>query len=278
MFFLFYIVKYLGQLVVTTFLFYSGYGTIKSIKTKKYYLNNIPKKVIHLWIKFSFVIFIFLLLNIYLDNHYTHFEIILSFVGWESIGNSNWYIFCILLLYIFTYIGFSVTKNNKKSLLILIVLVVILMNILFIFKHEHHWFNTLPCYVVGCIYYFIQKKIEKYLSEKKHYYLVILIISIMFILSYIAYAKINSFIYFVSAILFVLLIVILSMRIKINNRVLLFFGKHSFEIYILQRIPMILFNWLKDCVMLYFILVFVITIIMSIWMKRMSCYCHKTKY
>lgn len=66
-------------------------------------------------------------------------------------------------------------------------------------------------------------------------------------------------------VVFAFAVVWLTMRIKPKNRVLVFFGKNLFEIYILQRIPMIFFEWLgiDDInVILYFILCFVVTLIM----------------
>ena len=42
--------------------------------------------------------------------------------------------------------------------------------------------------------------------------------------------------------LILLVLVVLSMKIKIGNRLLQFFGAHVFSIYILQRIPMLLLS------------------------------------
>ena len=39
-------------------------------------------------------------------------RILLSLIGWKSIGNSNWYMFDILLLYVLTYVAFKVTKKQ----------------------------------------------------------------------------------------------------------------------------------------------------------------------
>ena len=66
-------------------------------------------------------------------------------------------------------------------------------------------------------------------------------------------------------IIFAFAVVWLTMRIQPKNKILIFFGQNLFEIYILQRIPMIIFEWLgidDISIILYFILCFVVTLIM----------------
>ena len=46
----------------------------------------------------------------------------------------------------------------------------------------------------------------------------------------------------VEAIVFALLVIVLSLKISINNKPLAWLGKHTFEIYVLMRIPMKLFG------------------------------------
>lgn len=96
---------FFGQLVVTTFLFYSGYGVLTSINRKKEaYIRTIPVKVLELIFDFSVAIVLFLIVQSFFGRFFDPIEIILSCVGWISVGNSNWYLFDILLLYMITYV------------------------------------------------------------------------------------------------------------------------------------------------------------------------------
>ena len=105
---------YLEQLIVTTFLFYSGYGILVSLKNRKDYLHTFPKRILGLWLRFAAVVCLFLLLNQFLGKEYSISTILLSFTAWQSIGNSNWYILAILTLYLLSYTGGVLTKDQLQ--------------------------------------------------------------------------------------------------------------------------------------------------------------------
>ena len=66
---------YLSQLIVTTFLFFSGFGIMESIKNKKeLYINSIPKKrFLNTLINFDFAILLFLICNLLIGENYIIF-------------------------------------------------------------------------------------------------------------------------------------------------------------------------------------------------------------
>lgn len=65
--------SYLGQLIVTTFLFYSGYGMLVSLKNKPHYLQSVPKRFFKVWFQFAMAICLFLILNMVMGTHYSCF-------------------------------------------------------------------------------------------------------------------------------------------------------------------------------------------------------------
>lgn len=97
------------QLLVVMFLFYSGYGVMESIGKKgSVYVNSIPKKrILATLLNFDIAVLVFLLLDILICKKLNMTDILLAFTGWTSLGNSNWYIFVILVCYLITWIGFS---------------------------------------------------------------------------------------------------------------------------------------------------------------------------
>lgn len=105
----------LGQLVVAPFLFYSGYGMMEQIKKRgKAYVDDIPKKrIFKTWFHFALAVVLYLLLSFYLRKGYSLSTIFLSFIGWSSLGNSNWYIFAILVMYICTYVSFMFLNDGR---------------------------------------------------------------------------------------------------------------------------------------------------------------------
>ena len=87
--------KNVGQWVVAMFLFYSGYGVMESINKKgREYLASFPRKrILCVLANFDVAVLAFFLTNICLGKYFTPQEYLLSFIGWTSVGNSNWYIF-----------------------------------------------------------------------------------------------------------------------------------------------------------------------------------------
>ncbi|MDE5670407.1 MAG: hypothetical protein K2I14_02950, partial [Eubacterium sp.] len=84
---------FLGQLVVVTFLFFSGYGMMESIcKKGKAYVKNIPGgRLFKVWYHFAIAVLFYIILNLSLGRSYSVKTTLLAFTGWSSISNSNWY-------------------------------------------------------------------------------------------------------------------------------------------------------------------------------------------
>ena len=264
----------IDQLMVTTFFFYSGYGILESIKNKKDYIKLFPKKrLLPLWFNLLIGDVLFLIMNIVLHINYSIKDIVLSLVGYTSIGNSNWFIFITFILYIFTIIAFSIfdTKENIKwSVCIVSILSIILVGVLGVFK-PYYFVNTLLCFPLGMLFSLFKLEIETIV--KKHYVLFFVVSLISFVLLFLIRKKYgigNNYYYNILSCSFVIFIVICSMKFSFNNKLFEFFGQHVFWIYVLQRIPMICLKGKIDNNYLYFITCFIITIVMSYVMNKFS--------
>ena len=87
----------------------------------------------------------------------------------------------------------------------------------------------------------------------------------------------------ISILMFVLVfgVILFTMRIKINNPFLNVCGDYLFEIYILQRIPMILLSYYglaKSSLYVYLLLIFVITLILSYYINKFMSLLKKKIY
>ncbi len=91
-----------------------------SIMHKDSYVRTIPKRTLKLLIRFDVAIVLFLIVGLMIGKHYPLQRILLSFIGWKSVGNSNWYIFVVLCLYVFTFVADTIFKN-KYTLIALFV-------------------------------------------------------------------------------------------------------------------------------------------------------------
>ena len=96
----------IGQLMVVMFLFFSGYGIMESYKKKgAYYVTSMPKKrILTTLLNFDVAVLFYIALNVLLGKSMTVSQVFLSFIAWDSVGNSNWYIFVILVCYTLSYL------------------------------------------------------------------------------------------------------------------------------------------------------------------------------
>ncbi len=267
--------SWLGQLIVTTFLFYSGYGIMYSIMHKDNYVRTIPKRALKLLIRFDVAIILFLIVGLIIGKHYPLQRILLSFTGWKSVGNSNWYIFVVLCLYVFTFVAGIILKN--KYLLIALFVAACGLGYIFVVSllgKGTYWYDTILCYPAGMLFAVNADKINSILKKSMAGRVLSIIFTfVLFILCYNLRSNISDpyakvLMYELTAIFFVLFIVALTTVFVVSNAVLVWLGRFVFEIYILQRIPMIL---LKDKIPgtgLYFALCFAITLVISVIFKK----------
>lgn len=106
-----------GQWIVAMFLFYSGYGIMESIRKKgMIYVQSIPRKrVLTTLVNFDIAVALFAVVSLFVPNEYTIKQYMLSFIGWESVGNSNWYIFIIMLCYLIAYLCFRIRIVKQET-------------------------------------------------------------------------------------------------------------------------------------------------------------------
>lgn len=235
--------SFIGQWIVAMFLFYSGYGVMESIQKKGYgYISTLPsKRILTTLVNFDIAVILFAIVSLFIPNNYTIKDYILSFTGWESIGNSNWYIFVIMLCYLITYLSFRnyTAKNiyrHAGALGCIILFVVLFLSIL----KPSWWYDTMLCFAAGVFYSVFRHGIEA-VAKRYYWQTLYVLVLLLLCLSRISYSM-GGLVYNTFCIVFCLLIIMLSMKIKINNAVLIWAGKNLFPLYIYQRIPMIIFS------------------------------------
>ncbi len=239
------VINWFGQLMVVMFLFYSGYGVLKSYMVKEGYEKSFFKnRILKTLVNFDICLIPFALLALLFGQKYSAYEYILSLVGWESIGNSNWYICIVLILYVLSLVGMFVSARFKKGSPIIVFLItgflsVLLVAVLRFSGRDSWWYNTVLCYPFGMFFSCFENRISKLLKSNPGF-IVSLIVSIFLFLFLFSIDSMIAFM--ISALCFALIIVILSSRVTVGNKVLLWLGDHLFEIYILQRMPMIILS------------------------------------
>ncbi len=237
--------SYMLQAIVVPFLFYSGYGMMESIKKKgSDYVKQIPKKrFLPVLLHFDIAVLLYLIVSLAFGKTFSVKHILLALTGYSSVGNSDWYIFAVLGLYIIVFAAFLLAGKNQ----LLGVILTTVFSVGFVFaqillKRSSWCYDTIILFSVGMIYSILKPRLEKILTKHSLIYLGAFAAAVTFYLFF--YKRRGGGIEFYSmwVILFMALIVLFTMKVKIGNPLLSFFGSHVFSIYILQRIPMIIFS------------------------------------
>ena len=268
---------FLGQLMVAPFLLYSGYGIFESVKKKgEAYIKDFPKKrILKTLIHFDFAVILFLILDLIIERQVSIPVFLLSLTAWKSIGNSNWFIFAILCAYTFAFAGLIIFKGNLgKALFVIIAMSIAYMVVVSQFK-DNYWIDTILAFPIGCSLSLYKDKIDKTLHSK----IVTLgggLLSVFVLLfTKVGYLPISFFISQISLVTFSFAIIFFSLYIRLDGRILNWFGANVFGIYILQRIPMNLgayFHWNESNIYAYFIFCFVSTLLLAFVFHKVTNY------
>lgn len=236
---------YLGQTMVAPYLFYSGYGIYYSFQHKPNYVSGFfRRRFLKTQIHFDLAILLFVIVQAFFPFHYPGRNYLLCWIGWESVGNSNWFIFVILALYLITLCGLLVETRKRHTLL---PFVIILSGTLWVLLHcvahkDNWWVDTIAAFPLGMAFSAIQERMEARFQFDKFFPWAFSFI-LMFAL-YIGWHHIKGVdVYGICGCLFCVVITIVTMKIRIGNPILTWLGKHAFAIYILQRLPMIILSY-----------------------------------
>lgn len=202
-------------------------------------LNFPRKRILKTLFNFDIAIIIYMILNLMINNSYTPLEYVGSLIGLTSIGNSNWYIFAILFMYMVSYIAARIFKDNYKRQAMAVILGMVIYIIIMEFTGmPSRFISTISCYPLGvCLSLYKNEVIELFRKKK---WISILVLLILLGATY--KLRYNDYIMNFASCIFVITIVWVVTFFEIKSKILYFIGQHAFSIFILQRIPMLIFN------------------------------------
>ena len=252
--------NHIYQLVVACFLFYSGYGVMTSLMTKgKAYADSIPRRrILNTLLNFDVAVLIFIVSDFIVGVNLDAYKVVASLLAWESVGNSNWYIFVILVCYFAAYAGYKscglffretsdgscgpIGKCAMTTSVFVLAFMLVMMNI-----REKWWSDTVLCFPAGMAFCEYREKIEDWFRKYYPIFLLLFVgvlsVLICLISEHIC-VSLYPLMHNIAAIDLCALTVLLSMKVSLGNKALCWFGANLFPIYIYQRVPM---NILSHC-------------------------------
>lgn len=145
--------KALGQMVVALFLFYSGYGvTVSFRRGGMVYLKRFPlQRLGKLHLQMIFAILLFWGTNLILGTHPGVLQVLLSTVGLDSLGNSDWYILAIFLCYLASFVSFLLLRKRPYLAAAMITALSCACILVLRQGREAYFYNTFLSYAAGVV-------------------------------------------------------------------------------------------------------------------------------
>jgi hypothetical protein len=258
---------WLGQLMVVPFLFYSGYGVFESVREKgAAYVGTFPRKrILKTLLHFDMAVLLFVVFDVFFAPERLSASAILgSLVAWDSLGNSNWFVFAILCAYLFCWAGLVLSGGDRfRSLLATTFLCLCYMAVISRFK-EHWWWDTILAFPLGCAVSLWKGKLA--CTEKTRSWLAYCVLAFAAQLAS-KRGWIPGLHGQTAMVSLTALIVLFSVRFALGSRILSWFGQQVFGIYILQRLPMEFgrhFHWNEGHVWPYFLFCLATTLALAV--------------
>ncbi|MEE3466869.1 MAG: hypothetical protein VZQ83_00360 [Eubacterium sp.] len=255
----------LSQLMVAMFLFYSGFGVMESIQNKGMdYVKRIPThRVLHVLALYIPAVLLYALVDLILGIPFTTGQFFLSLIAWLNLGNSNWYIFVILCLYLVTWLGWLLAslitkkwseKETYRDVFGLVFTVVLSVGLILVLKpvSPDYYYNTISAYLFGLFFsqnkYAILRlcgfgesgKPERTKGVVTYVIVTVLMIAITVVLRHVWRLNWNYIVFLIMTVFFCMGVVLISYLIPFPDYVFRWFGERLFEVYILMRIPMMI--------------------------------------
>ncbi len=245
-----------GVLFVGIFFFFSGYGLLKSLRTKDNYLSGFFKKRLPtILVPFFACILVFLSSEWLLGGKFRIGELLGYLSGWFLINSHMWYIVEIAVLYVAFFLIFRFIKNEKLAfaamggfLLLLVTGSLLLGHGRFWFQGEW-WFNATLLFFVGMLIARFELPLARF--AKRFYALLLPIcvaafgflfalnVKLIYEVSYYRDTA-SSFlclgVQLPAIIFFVLSVLLIMLKVKFQNRALKFLGSIALELYLVHNL------------------------------------------
>ena len=299
----------IGFLFVGVFFFFSGYGLFKSYKNKPNYLNGflrkrIPVVLVPLYVVNTILTVIVLVtggtmyndmnpLVMGMDNIFFR---ITTFLGITLMNSNAWYMITIAIFYIIFYLAFKYGKNEDKAFKIMGIFSIAYLIVGIAAGHGifwlqgEWWYNTSFLLFIGM---YVAKNEERIISCIKKRYATFFAISSVgtIVLTGVAIVVVMMLSYYrpglagracsivcllcetLATTFFVSIILILTMKVRLNNKILDFLGIIALEVYLIHRFFLVVLNSQYITIsnnILYLAAVYVCTIMTAIVLHQVD--------
>lgn len=245
--FLFHSFKFAGYLASAVFFFLSGYGLQKSyLKSEKYKNGFLTKRLPKVLIPYIGATLLYWIFYAAGGKVYSLRDIFAAILSGDPLVLYSWYIVCICYFYIAFWLIMHACKK-KYPLMVLCAVIWFLIYAIVCTRlgYGTWWFSTPHLLMIGMLWAIYEQKIFPVIT--RYYYRIGAVLTVVFAVTFIGVYRVSSESLFltltmISSVLFVLIILLLTLKTQMQNPVLKFLGKISAEIYLIHGLIMLGFR------------------------------------
>lgn len=224
----------LGAMIVGVFFLVSGYGLICSYEKKgdAYLQGFLGRRFGKLLLPFFIVIIVWNIEEIFLYPNYSITDAYLLMKNGDTNGilPYSWYIIVQLFFYIVFYISYKfIALEPRRILTIFICWMLFYVTTRYILNWERHWYFTSHMFLLGFLYYKGETFIQRFNAH-----IWIFILFLVAIISCMNFRLSDILFNTAFSLLFICGITILNIKSRILNSL----GEISYELYIVQALPL----------------------------------------
>lgn len=277
------IMKYVGFIMVAVFFFASGYGLTVSLINKKDYLKSFfRKRLLSVFIPYWIVNIVDILLNLCNGKTFTSGQYIASFFGADTV-TGLWFVPSIILIYIAFYLSFKICDvlnkgYNLGAVLVSVFILLYCVAFSILYPEESSRTASVFAFLIGII---IALNIQKFKSWTYNKYTIkTLIFSFSFCVLFLARLYISSkgidnlilmlVLRNIISILFIISLILISMKFKMNGKVISFIGSISYELYLVHFILIDFIFAIISNKSIALIILIAVSLILSFAIKKLS--------
>lgn len=254
-----------GVLFVGIFFALSGYGLMYSMANKNNYLTKfVPNKIRKVLIPAYIVFLVDVILHSMINRNMLY---MLNIMFPKTFFlRTNWYVWELLMLYFVFYMSIKMQNNLKKFHLIILFYSIVFICVAYGFEFENPWYGSTLCFWLGIIYFIYRDRFKELFVLRKPMIKIICcsVVMLSSICLFIVRGGGASGLLIArnaASISFVLVVIILLHWFSLGNKVTMWLGECSYEIFLLHPLFIeILRPWIEND-MVYALLVIAVTIL-----------------
>ena len=189
---------------------------------------------------------------------------------------TSWFVYAVIFFYFTFYCAAKILYDQKLIITCLWIISTIYIIVLYSLGWEECWYKSIFAFNIGSSFAYFEYKIKQYIIQNPRIFIIITIslLVFLFIVRYIntyifvTNAPIWKSVVYYSVPLFCVTIIYLFKGI--SSPVLSFFGRISYEIYLVQGAFITLLSPMRENWTAYFVLVYILSIITA-WMLHGLC-------